>query len=194
MTSFRVRLAIGSGLCAAGLLLAVPASAQPQPTGPGAGQPAPGPAQPQPVTPSLTVDPDAPGATPHWTITLGSTYCGGYRVGDGVYVSPEPPLALPASVTDGSTLFAGQPATASIDPVTGALRIGPGPGLVQSMVCLAGQRALKVELLPDAGLGLPADPGDYVVDVWTGSDSTVMNLGVTVPGTASELPPQMPTD
>jgi hypothetical protein len=158
------------------------------------------PAQPQPVvtpatvTPSLAVDPDIPGATPHWTITLGAAYCGGYRIGDGVYVSPEPPLAVPASVADGSTLFAGQPATATIDPVTGALRIGPGPGLVQSMICMTGQRALKVELLPDAGVGLPGDPGDYVVDVWTGTDPTVMKLGVTVPASDSDFPPPMPTD
>lgn len=127
MTSLRVRLAIGCGLCAAGLLLAVPAFAQPQPTGPGAAQPQPV-VLPATVTPSLAVDPDTAGATPHWSITIGAAYCGGYRVGDGVYVSPEPPLALPVSVADGSTLFAGQPATAIVDPVTGALRIGPGPG------------------------------------------------------------------
>ena len=195
MRGSRVRLAIGAGVCAAGLFLAAaPAGAQPEPTGPGAAQPAPGPGQSQPIAPSLAVDPDVGGATPHWTITLGAAYCGGYRVGDGVYVSPEPPLALPPSVADGSTLYAGQPASATLDPVTGALRIGPGPGLVQSMICMAGQRALKVELLPEVGLGLPADPGDYVVDVWTGADPTVMNLGVTVPAPDSASPPALPTD
>jgi|SRR5579864_536084 len=187
MRRSRILVAIGSGLCAASLFLAAPAAAQPQPTGPGAGQPQPLPPAPASVTPSLAVDPDQAGATPHWTITLGAAYCGGYRIGDGVYVSPEPPLALPSSMADGSTLFAGQPA--AVDFVNGALRIAPGQGLVLSMICVAGQRPLKVELLPEAGFDLPSDPGDYAVDVWTGADPTVMSLAVSVPASDSDSPP-----
>jgi hypothetical protein len=129
--------------------------------------------------PALVVDPLQPGATPHWTISIGASYCGGYKIGDGVYVSPEPPLALPSSIPDGSVLFAGQPG--AIDWVNGTLRIGPGPGLVQSMICMAGQRQLNVELLESAGFVLPTDPGNYALDVWTGADPTPVNLPFTVP-------------
>jgi hypothetical protein len=129
--------------------------------------------------PSVGVDPLQSGATPHWTITLGAEYCGGFKVGDGVYVSPEPPLALPAAIPDGSALFADQPG--SVDWVNGALRIAPAAGLVQSMICMAGQRPLKVELLPSAGFNLPTDAGDYALDVWTGADATPQRLSFSVP-------------
>src|SRR5690348_12786357 len=112
----RLASLIAIGACAAAFCLATASLAQP--------------AAPQPVTPSVTVDPDQPGATPHWTITLGAGYCGGYQVGDGVYLSPQAPLSLPATMPDGSALFAGQPA--AVDWVNGALRIAPGAGLVQS--------------------------------------------------------------
>lgn len=155
------------------------ALAQPQP---------PQPAPPVTVTPSVVVDPAQSGATPHWTITLGAVYCGGYRIGNGVYVSPEPPLMLPSSVPDGSVLYSGQPA--ATDWVNGSLRVGPGPGLVQSMICMAGQRPLKLELMPSAGLSLPSDPGDYAIDVWTGADPTVNSLTFTVPAPADDVPPE----
>src|SRR5690348_4620869 len=122
MTRLRLGVVIASGLIGAALWVSAPAQAQPQPQ----------PVTPAPVTPSLAVHPDELGATPHWRIRLGAEYCGGYRIGDGVYVSPEPPLALPSSVVDGSGLYSGQPA--SVNWVNGALRIGPGPGLVQSMI------------------------------------------------------------
>src|SRR5262249_25739962 len=68
-------------------------------------QPAPpAPLPPQTVTASLGVDPNQPGTTPHWTITIGAPYCGGYRIGDGVYVSAEAPLAMPSTPPDGSVL------------------------------------------------------------------------------------------
>jgi hypothetical protein len=137
------------------------------------------------VTPSLGIDPDQLGATPHWTITIGAQYCGGFRIGDGVYVSPEAPLALPSTLPDGSVLFDGQPA--SVDWVNGALRVGPGQGLARSMICMAGDRPLSVELLPQAAFGLPADPGDYAVDVWTGANPTPLNLVFTAP--AADQPP-----
>ena len=61
--------------------------------------------------PSLTFDPMSPQATNvHWTITLSAPYCGGFRIGDGVYVQPEPPLALPADVPADAVLFNGQAA------------------------------------------------------------------------------------
>jgi len=142
-----------------------------------------GPPQPQPgapttVQPSISVDPDQPGATPHWQFTLAPTYCGGYRIGDGVYVSPEAPLALPSTVSSDAVLFAGQPA--SVDTATGALRVNPAPGLAQSMVCMTGPRALVVDVLPEAGLSLPNDPGQYAVDVWTGADPTPITLSFQV--------------
>jgi hypothetical protein len=164
-------VAVASGWFSAALLLSAPAQAQPQP------QPAP--AAPATVTPSLAVDPNQPGATPHWTFTIGAAYCGGYRIGDGVYVSPEPPLSLPSTPLDGTnTLFAGQPA--AVNAVNGALRVAPGPGQVWSMICMAGQRPLTVELLPPAGLALPTDAGNYAVDVWTGANPTPTTLTFTV--------------
>src|SRR5947209_1908426 len=140
----RVRYGIGlaAGLLALGISTA---AAQPQP-------PQPVPAAPAPVIPTVAIDPDQPGAMPHWTVTIGAEYCGGYRIGDGVYVKPEAPLALPATVAADGVLFAGQPASVAI--VHGVLRVSPGVGLIQSMICIAGQRPLQVELLPSAGLGL----------------------------------------
>ena len=32
----------------------------------------------------MAVDPLQPGATPHWTISIGAEYCGGYKIGEGV--------------------------------------------------------------------------------------------------------------
>lgn len=167
MRALRLTVTIASGLLACAVLFGTTALAQPQP--------APNPT----VFPSISADPDQPGATPHWTITIGAEYCGGYRVGDGVYLRPEPPLALPASLTDASVLFAGQPS--STDRTNGVLRVAPAPGLVQSMICLQGQRPLQIELLPEAGFALPDAPGDYALDVWTGADATPISLVLTVP-------------
>jgi hypothetical protein len=133
----------------------------------------------------LSVDPPVAGQTPHWTLELSAPYCGGYRIGDGVYVRPEPPLALPAVVPDGSVLFQGQPASVSLTPQ--ALRIGPAPDMVFSQVCLASDSQFIVELLPDAGLALPAEPGTYAVDLWTGADpSQVVTLSFDVPPDESQ--------
>jgi hypothetical protein len=97
-----------------------------------------------------------------------------------VYLRPEPPLSLPDAVPDGSVLFQGQPASVTF---TGeALRIGPGPGTVFSQVCVQGDRQFIVELLPDAGLALPGDPGTYAVDLWTGADpAQVVTVTFDVP-------------
>jgi hypothetical protein len=182
MARLRVIVATASGVLAwCAVALGAPALAQPaQP-----GQPQPGP--PAAVTPSITVDPGQPGATPHWTITVPAEYCGGYRVGDGVYVSPEAPLAMPTALPDGTALFAGEPA--AVDSVNGALRIAPGPGLVHTMICVAGPQSLNVELLPEAGFALPSDPGDYAVDVWTGADPSPISLSFTVPAAADTTEP-----
>ena len=160
-------------LCAGPSALAQPAPPEPLP--------------PPALTPSIEVDPNQLGATPHWTITIGATYCGGYRIGDGVYVSPEAPLALPSSMPDGSVLFAGQPAAVShVDGAT--LRVGPAPGQAQSMLCMPGDRPLTVELLPEAGFTLPTDAGDYAVDVWTGADPTPQNFTFSVPAADQPSP------
>ena len=175
MARLRLILTMVAGLLVLELGSASAVLAQPQP------------APPATVMPSLAVDPDQVGVTPHWTIVIGAAYCGGYRIGDGVYVSPEPPLGLPSSVPDGSVLFSGQPA--AVDWINGALRIGPGAGLVQSMICTSGQRPLKVELLPEAGFSLPTDPGDYTLDVWTGADPTLNKLTFTIPAPDDASPP-----
>ena len=110
-----------------------------------------------PLTASVAVDPDQAGASPHWTITIPAEYCGGYRVGDGVYISPESPIMLPLNLPDGSALYAGQPGDRHVraNPtgrVNQVVRIAPAPGLAQSMLCAPGDRALTVELLPQAGM------------------------------------------
>lgn len=138
--------------------------------------------------PTLSVDPDQPGATPHWTIGLAAPYCGGFRIGDGVYVRPEAPLTLPPSLPDGSVLFEGHPA--SISQVGDALRIGPAPDTVWSMICQPGQRPFRVELLPAAGLALPADAGSYALDVWTGANPTPATVSIDVP--APDAPADLP--
>lgn len=116
---------------------------------------------------------------PHWTISFSAPYCGGYRVGDGVYLSPEPPLALPDPVPDGSVLFAGS--AGALTPINGGLRVAPAPGTLWSMICIQGDRPLTVELLPDAGFGLPDQPGDYVLDLWTGERPTPVAIAFSVP-------------
>jgi len=161
---FAVAIGVAGALSIASVALAQPIPAQPQPAAP--------------VVPSVTVDPDQASATPHWTISLSAPYCGGYQVGDGVYISPEAPLALPTSLPSDSALFAGQPA--AIDEVNGALRVSLAPGSAQSMICTQGDRPLSVELLPSAGFALPDAPGDYALDVWTGARPTPMVVTVTV--------------
>jgi hypothetical protein len=134
--------------------------------------------------PTLSVDPDQPGATPHWTIGLAAPYCGGLRIGEGVYVRPEAPLTLPASLPDGSVLFEGHPA--SVSQVGDALRIGPAPDTVWSMICQPGVRPFRVELLPEFGLALPTDAGSYALDVWTGANPTPATVSVDVPAPAAQ--------
>jgi hypothetical protein len=133
----------------------------------------------QSVAPSVSVDAGQPSATPHWTINLSAPYCGGYRIGDGVYLSPEAPLAFPDALPDGSVLFAGNPA--SVDLENGVLRVSLGPRILQSMICIQGDRPFSVELLPSAGFTLPDIPGDYAIDVWTGASPTPVTATVTVP-------------
>jgi hypothetical protein len=130
----------------------------------------------------LAVDPPVAGLTPHWILELSAPYCGGYRIGDGVYIRPEPPLALPDAVPDGSVLFQGQPASVTL--TRDALQIGPAPDTVFSQVCTQGESQFTVEVLPEAGLALPAEPGTYAVDLWTGADpSQVVTLSFDVPAT-----------
>jgi hypothetical protein len=135
----------------------------------------------QPALPwSLVVEPAVPGQSVHWTLELSAPYCGGFRIGDGVYLHPEPPLSLPDQVPDGSVLFQGQPA--SVTFISDSMRIGPAPGTLFSQVCVQGERQFTVELLPDAGLALPGEPGTYAVDLWTGADpSQVVTLTFDVP-------------
>jgi len=128
---------------------------------------------------SASVDPDATGAAAHLTVTLSAPYCGGYRVGDGVYVSAEAPLALSGPAPDGSALFAGGAATT--DTLGSALRFQPAPGRVWSQICMQGERDLTVELTPDAGFTLPDQPGTYALDVWTGANQQPTTVWFDVP-------------
>jgi hypothetical protein len=128
--------------------------------------------------PSIALDPTSAQATGvHWTITLSAPYCGGFRIGDGVYVQPEPPLALPADVPAEAVLFNGQPADVSLQ--AGVLRVAPSHTLAQSMICQTGDRQFTVELLGALGLTNP-DAGDYAVDVRLGSGGTPQTLPVTI--------------
>jgi hypothetical protein len=127
---------------------------------------------------SVAFDPTtAHASNVHWTLSLTAHYCGGFQVGDGVYLQPEAPLALPDSVPADGVLFAGQAADVSLD--NGVLRVAPSPEIAHSMICMQGDRPLTVELLPSLGLTNP-DPGTYAVDVWTGAQTTPVSLPVTV--------------
>jgi len=117
-------------------------------------------------SPSIAVDPPTAQATGvHWTITLSAPYCGGFRIGDGVHLQPEPPLALPADVPAEAVLFNGQPADVALQ--AGVLRVAPSHTLAQPMFCQRGDRQFTVELLGSLGLTNP-DAGEYAVDIWFG--------------------------
>jgi hypothetical protein len=127
---------------------------------------------------SVVLDPaTAHASSVHWTISLSAHYCGGYVVGDGVYVQLEAPFAFPNTVQDEDVLFAGNAAVTSLD--NGILRVAQAPDVARSMLCTQGERPLTIELLPSLGLTNP-DSGTYAVDVWTGSNATVNQLPLTV--------------
>jgi hypothetical protein len=128
---------------------------------------------------SVTFDPATAGASGvHWTVTLAAPYCGGYKVGDGVHIAPEAPLALPTSVPAEDVAFAGTLAEVSVDEA-GALVVNQSPRVARSQICMDGDRPLTVELLPGLGLTNP-DAGTYVVDVWTGASPTPVQLPVEI--------------
>jgi hypothetical protein len=139
----------------------------------------------QPATsPTITFDPVSPHASGvHWIVTLSAPYCGGVRIGDGVYIKPEAPLSLPGTVAADAVLFDSKPADVALQ--SGVLRVRPSPTLAQSMICLPGDQLFTVELLSSLGLANPG-AGDYAVDVWIGSGSTPARLPITIaaPGTA----------
>ena len=126
----------------------------------------------------MSVDPaTAQASNVHWTVQLAARYCGGYQIGDGVYLQPEAPLALPDQVPAEDVLFASNAADVSLQ--SGVLRVAPSPDLARSMICTQGDRPFSVELLPALGLSNP-DPGTYTVDVWTGANPTPQPLTFTV--------------
>jgi hypothetical protein len=126
------------------------------------GQPAPGPA-----AWAIDVDPaTAQTGGVHWTLSLSARYCGGYALGDGVFIQPETPLTLPDPVPADAVLFAGGAADASVQ--NGVLRVVPSDDRLWSQVCIDGDRPFTVELLPSLGLTNP-DPGTYTVDTWIGA-------------------------
>ena len=131
---------------------------------------------------SATFDPSTPDATNvQWTLTLSAMYCGGYAIGDGVYISPEAPLALPSTVSPDGVLFAGGAAVSSLN--AGVLQVAPAPDLARSMICSQGPRTFTIELLPSLGLTNP-DAGTYAVDVRIGSASPPVTLPVTIQASA----------
>jgi len=126
----------------------------------------------------MSVDPaTAQASNVHWTVQLAARYCGGYQIGDGVYLQPEAPLALPDQVPAEDVLFASNAADVSLQ--SGVLRVAPSPDLARSMICTQGDRPFSVELLPALGLSNP-DPGTYTVDVWTAANPTPQPLSFTV--------------
>ncbi len=139
-------------------------------------------AQPAPPA-SITLDPSSPLATDvHWTVTLSAPYCGGFRIGDGVYLQPEAPLALPTDVPSGAVLFDGQPADVALQG--DVLRVAPSLALAQPQFCQAGSRPFTIELLGALGLTNPG-AGDYAVDVWLGSGGATLKLPVTIDDTTA---------
>jgi hypothetical protein len=135
-------------------------------------------AQPADTSWSVSIDPSTGQASGvHWTVQLAAPYCGGYRLGDGVHIQPQAPLAFPDTVPSDGVVLAGQPAQAALDG--GVLVVSPAPGLAQSMICMPGEQPLTVELVPSLGMANP-DPGNYVVDVWLGSSGAAVQLPVTV--------------
>jgi hypothetical protein len=139
-----------------------------------------GSAQAQTADPSwfVSIDPStAQAASVHWTIQLTAPYCGGYRLGDGVHIQPQAPLAFPDTLASDGVVLGGQPAQATLSD--GVLVVSPAPGLAQSMICMPGEQPLTVELVPSLGMANP-DPGNYVVDVWLGSSGAAVQLPVTV--------------
>jgi hypothetical protein len=126
----------------------------------------------------VSVDPSTAQASGvHWTVQLAAPYCGSYRLGDGVHIQPQAPLAFPETVPSDGVLLGGQPAQAALSD--GVLVVSPAPGLARSLICMPGEQPLTVELLPSLGMANP-DAGSYVVDVWLGSSSTAVQLPVTV--------------
>jgi len=109
---------------------------------------------------------------------LSATYCGGYRIGDGVYIQPEAPLSLPATVPPGGVSFANGSADATVDD-NGVMRVVPGADRAWAQFCAAGERPFTIELLPALRLTNP-DPGSYTIDVWIGSGSTPVQLAIDI--------------
>ena len=127
---------------------------------------------------SVALDPSAAHASNvHWTFSLSAGYCGGWQIGNGVFIQPETPLSFADPVPSDAVLFAGQAADVSIQ--NGVLQVAPAAGLAHSQICTQGDRQFTVELLPSLGLTNP-DAGTYVVDVWTGTNPSMQQLPVTV--------------
>lgn len=127
---------------------------------------------------SVTLDPATSGASNvRWTVSLSARYCGGYQIGDGVYIQPEAPLALPDQVPSQDVLFAGNAADTSLQ--NGVLRVSQSPEVVRSQICMQGSRPFTIELLPALGMSNP-EAGTYTLDVWTGADPTPQQLPVGI--------------
>ncbi|HEX8966256.1 MAG TPA: hypothetical protein VF937_00145 [Chloroflexota bacterium] len=127
---------------------------------------------------SVAVDPNTPQTSNvHWTISLSAPYCGGYQIGDGVFIEAEAPLAFPDPAPADAVLFAGEPA--QVSQTNGVLQVSPAASLARSMICMQGDRPFTIELLPSLGLSNP-DPGSYAIDVWVGSGSQPVQLPVTI--------------
>jgi hypothetical protein len=130
------------------------------------GQPAPAPA-----AWSVALDPPAAHAAGvRWTISLSANYCGGYDIGDGVFIQPEAPFAFPDPVAADGVLFEGGAADVHLE--NGVLRVVPSSDRLWSQVCIQGERPLTVELQPSVGLTNP-DAGTYDVGVWIGAGQQV---------------------
>ena len=111
----------------------------------------------------------APEGGAAWVVTLDVPYCGGYAVGDGVYLELLDSFTWPDTVQPGSVSFADGPANVSLDRMSGVLQVKPAAGRIWAQFCLAnGTVPLTVMLAPSLGLAAPND-GDEALEVRTPS-------------------------
>jgi hypothetical protein len=127
----------------------------------------------------LAVNP-APDGAATWVITLDAPYCGGFRVGDGVYLQLLDAFSWPDTVPTDAVSFADGPALIALDQVAGVLQVSPAPGRIWAQFCVDGGTVpLTVTLAPSLGLDRPSD-GQQALQVWTSESPVPVVLAASV--------------